>query len=110
MAGIEPVTESRKSIVLTTALPSRPLTYFVSGVAQWVECWSLTGELSVACTLTCSWRVTSLWVYRLLYVSQHGQLSHSSSPVQKMSSKLNLGICCYVYMRGGTIWGMLYEL
>ena len=27
-----------------------------------------------------------------------------------MSSKLNLGIRCYAYMRGGTIWGMLTEL
>jgi len=27
-----------------------------------------------------------------------------------MSSKLNLGICCYAYMRGGAVWGMLMEL
>jgi len=27
-----------------------------------------------------------------------------------MSSKLNLGVCCYPYMRGGAVWGMLMEL
>jgi len=27
-----------------------------------------------------------------------------------MSSKLNLGIRCYVYMRGGADWGMFTEL
>jgi len=27
-----------------------------------------------------------------------------------MSSKLNLGVCCYAYMRGGAVSGMLIEL
>jgi len=45
-----------------------------------------------------------------LYVSQHGQLGHSSSWGQLMSSKLNSGVRCYAYMRGGAAWGMLTEL
>ena len=30
-----------------------------SYVAQWLERWSITGEFSLACAMTCSWRVTS---------------------------------------------------
>ena len=51
----------------------------VSGVAQWmVECWSLTGELSLSCARLLAGRMITLWVRRPLSVSQHGQLSHPS--------------------------------
>ena len=49
-------------------------------VAQWLERWSLTGELSLShARPACSWRVTTyVWVRRPLQVSQLGQLSLSS--------------------------------
>jgi len=31
----------------------------VGGVAQWLGHWSMTGKLSLAYTMTCSWWVTS---------------------------------------------------
>ena len=45
-------------------------------------------------------------VNRPLYVSQHDQLSHSSSWCRQMSTKLNSGIRC-AYTRGGAAWRML---
>ena len=47
----------------------------VGGIRQWLERWSMTGELSHDVQLTGD----PLGVNRPLYVSQHGQLSHSSS-------------------------------
>ena len=80
------------------------------GVDQWLERWSLTDELSLACAMTCSWRVTSAGVNRSLYVIQRWPTQPFIFLGSIHKYELNLGVRCYAYMRGGATWGMLTEL
>ena len=79
----------------------------VGCVAQWLERWSLTGELSCPTLDLCSWQVTS-------YVGKPPAIGQPTRPTQPFVLRISINwvvsyIRCVPPRSGGAIWWMLTE-